>query len=71
MCLAGCERHVQKREKVGMGRPHGRTIWEDAEYSMCGGYRIGTGIFGAKEMATVARVGNGAMGRVVGNKRSN
>ena len=50
---------------------HSGTIGEANKDSMSGGNWIGTGSFGAKEMATSVRVGNGAMGRVVGNERSN
>ena len=71
MCLTGCERHMQKRQKGGMGGPHGGTIGEADKYSMSGGYQFGKGGCGAKEIATASIVGNGAMGRVVGNKRSN
>ena len=38
---------------------------------MSGGDWIGTGSCGDKEMDTAARVCDGVMGRVVGNKRSN
>ena len=71
MCLSRYERHVRKSQKGGMGGPHGGTIREDDEDSMSGGYQIGTGSCGAKEMANAARFGDGAMGRGVGNKRSN
>ena len=71
MCLAGYERHVRKRDKGGIGGLHGGTIGEADEDSMSGGNRIGTGVCGAKEMATETRVGNDAIGRVVGNKMSN
>ena len=60
-----------ERDKGGIGGLHGGTIGEADEDSMSGGDQIGTGSCGAKEMATAARVGDGAMGRVVGNKRSN
>ena len=62
VCLAGCQRHAQKRKKGDMGGTHGGTIGETDEDLMSGGDKIGTGSCGAKEMATVARVGNGAMG---------
>ena len=54
-----------------MDEPHGGTIGEAGEYSMSGGGHIGTGSFGSKEMATEARVGNFAVGGVVGDKKSN
>ena len=50
---------------------HGGTIGEADEDSMSGGNQIETGSCGAKGMATTVRVGNGAMGRGVGNERSN
>ena len=71
VCLAGCERHVQKKQKGGMGRSHGCTIGEDNKDYMSGGNKIGTGSCGSKEMATASRFGYGATRRVVGNKRSN
>ena len=71
MCLAGCERHVRKSKQGGVGGLHGGTIGEDNEDSMSGGDRIGTGGVGAKEIATVARVRDGTMGRVAGNERNN
>ena len=67
VCLAGCDRHVRKREKGGIGGPHGGTIGKADEDSISGGYQIVTGSCGAKEMATTAILGDGAMGRVVGN----
>ena len=54
-----------------MDGPNGGTIGEADKDPMSGGNRIGTGVCGAKEMATESRVGNDAIGRVVGNKRSN
>ena len=69
--MAGYERHVRKRDKGGIGGLHGGTIGEADEDSMSGGNRIETGSCGAKEMATADRFGNGVMGRVVGNERSN
>ena len=54
-----------------MGGPHGGIIEETDEDSMSDGDRIETGSCGAKEMATADRLGNGVMGRVVGNERSN
>ena len=60
-----------ENKKDGMGGPHGGTIGEANKNSMSGGNQIGTGSCGAKEMATVARVGNGTIGRVVLYKRSN
>ena len=71
MCLAGCERHVRKSQKGSMGGPHGGTIGEDDKDYMSGGDWIGTGSCGANEMDTVARVSDGAMGRVFGNERTN
>ena len=66
-----CERHVRKRQKGGMSGLHGGTIGKFDKDSMSGGDQIGIESGGAKEIATAARVVNGAMGRVVGNKRSN
>ena len=48
MFLAGCKRHVQKRQKGGMGGPYGGTIGEADKYVMSGGDGNGTGSFGAK-----------------------
>ena len=71
VCLAGCKRHVRKSQKGTIGGPHGGTIGKADKDSMSGGDQIGIESCGAKEIATAARVVNGAMGRVVGNKRSN
>ena len=67
VCLMGCKRHVPKRQKGSMGGPHGSTIGKADKDSIISGDQIGTGSYGAKEMATAARFGDGAMGRVVGN----
>ena len=48
VCLAGCESHVRKRQKISMGGPHGGTIGKAEEDSMSGGDQIGTGSCGAK-----------------------
>ena len=62
---------MHKIQKGGIGGPHGGTIGEDDKDSMIGGDWIGTGSFGAKEINSAARVGNGMMRRVVGSERSN
>ena len=54
-----------------MGGPHGGTIGWGDEYSMSVGDQIGTGSGGAKEMATADRVGDGVMGGMFENERSN
>ena len=56
--------------EMGKGR-YGGTIGEADNDFMSGGGHIGTRSCGAKEMTTAARVGDGAMGRVVGNERTN
>ena len=60
-----------EKSEGAYGVPHGGTIGEDYKDSISGGDQIGTGISGAKEMDTADRVGNGAMGRMVWNERSN
>ena len=49
MCFAGCDSHVQKSKKGGVGGLHDGTIWEAEEGSMSDGYEIGTGSCGDKE----------------------